>query len=149
MTGHPEQDSGTLLAAQLAALARYRDILDAQRAVLRMSDAGLLDRFTSEANAIIADITARDAQLQSVRAVAQDAAAKGPHAMRLAELRHQVRFERARASAEAATLAQEMAQAAPAIAAAIRKSGDDLATMVRGYSTATPHGLPTLIDRRG
>jgi hypothetical protein len=149
MNGMTEDEAATLLAAQLADLARYRHILEAQRAVLRMADAGLLDRFTSQANALISDISARDGQLLSVRAAAQMSAARGPRAARLADLHAQVQRERAIAGNQAQILADEITRGTPVVANAIMQSGRELEVVFRGYGSVSQVSAPTMIDRRG
>ena len=149
MNGMTEDEAATLLAAQLADLARYRHILEAQRAVLRMADAGLLDRFTSQAHALISGIAARDDQLLSIRAAAQMSAARGPRAARLADLYAQVQRERAIAGNQAQILADEITRGTPAVANAIMQSGRELEVVFRGYGSVAHVSAPSMIDRRG
>ncbi|HEY4321466.1 MAG TPA: hypothetical protein VGM77_09845 [Gemmatimonadales bacterium] len=144
-----KEDAAALLAAQLADLARYRHILEAQRAVVRMADAGLLDRFTSQARALVADISVRDDQLLSFRVAAQTAAATGPRAARLADLHAEVQRERALAGTEAQTLAAEIGRATQGVAEQIQRSGRALETVFGGYGSGSRVSVPSLFDRRG
>lgn len=138
-----------LLAAQLADLARYRHIVEAQRAVLRMGDAGLLEVFGQEADGIVADISAREVQLLAVRAAAQ---AELPHAASghpVAELHARVERERALASAAARDLAAQMGREAIAIAQEIGDVSQQLDRAQGAYRGAGDASSPLIIDRTG
>src|SRR5690606_3185532 len=56
-----------LLAAQLADLIRFRDVVEAQRAVLRTSDSDLLERFSHEAEELAATVAGREVRLLALR----------------------------------------------------------------------------------
>jgi hypothetical protein len=101
-------DAAALLAAQIADLARYRHIVEAQRAVLRMEDAGLLEIFTAEAEGIFADISAREVQLLSIRAAVQSGPAALRPDQRAVSLFAELERERALAAAAAQNLAGQM-----------------------------------------
>ncbi|HEY4100153.1 MAG TPA: hypothetical protein VGM20_04665 [Gemmatimonadales bacterium] len=142
-------DAAALLAAQIADLARYRHIVEAQRAVLRMEDAGLLEIFTAEAEGVFADISAREVQLLSIRAAVQsDTATPRPdqHAVSLfAELER----ERAMAAAAAQNLAEQMTGEAGRVTVEMKRASEQLNAIVRGYGSRWGAPGPTLIDRRG
>jgi hypothetical protein len=141
--------AAALLAAQLDDLARYRHVVEAQRAVLRMGDAGLLDVFASEAEGIVADISAREVQLLAVRAAAQ--ADAHPHAAGhpIADLHAKVERERARAAAAARDLASQMEGEALAIARQIADIGQQLGRSHDAYRGQGDAGGPLMIDRTG
>lgn len=144
MTIRPESDEAArLLAAQLDALARYRHIVEAQRAVLRMGDAGLLETFASEAEGIIADISAREVRLLAIRAAAQ------PLPATIADLQARVARAKVAASAEALALAYHMESEKAGVAAALRQTNAELGEMLSGYSRRSDPGSPALFDRTG
>jgi hypothetical protein len=144
----PER-AAALLAAQLDDLARYRHVVEAQRAVLKMGDAGLLDVFASEAEGIVADISAREVQLLAVRAAAQADAHRHPAGHPIADLHAKVERERARAAAAARDLASQMEGEAVAIARQIADIGQQLGRTHDAYRGHGEAGSPLMIDRTG
>jgi len=142
-------EASELLAAQIAALARYRHVVEAQRAVLRMEDAGLLEVFSAEAGGIFADISAREVQLMSLRAACQAREAAAPPDHRLAELHAELERERARTAAAAKNLAGQIPGEAGRVASEIRSASEQLDGLVRGYGRTWNSQEPSLIDRRG
>jgi len=142
-------EAAELLAAQIAALARYRHVVEAQRAVLRMEDAGLLEVFTAEADGIFADISAREVQLMSIRAACQTGAIAVKPDHRLAELHVELDRERARAAAATQNLVGQVQGEAGRVATEIRSASEQLNALVRGYGRTWDHQAPSLIDRRG
>ena len=141
--------AATLLAAQLDDLARYRHIVEAQRAVLRMGDAGLLEVFAHEADGIVADISARELQLLAIRAAAQSGPPHPPEGHPVAELHARVERERALASAAARDLAAQMGQEAIAIAQEIGEISHQLDRAQGAYRGAGDANSPLIIDRTG
>jgi hypothetical protein len=141
--------AATLLAAQLDDLARYRHVVEAQRAVLRMGDAGLLDVFASEAEGIVADISAREVQLLAVRAAAQSEGTPQPVGHPIADLHARVERERALAAAAARNLASQMEGEALAIARQIADIGQQLVRSQDAYRGHGEVGGPLMIDRTG
>ncbi len=143
---NPDQ-AAKLLAAQLDDLARYRHIVEAQRAVLRMGDAGLLETFAKEAEGIISGISARETQLVAIRAAAQPGA--GVQLLSITALQDQVLRAKAAASAEALALASHMEGEKRGVAKAIRQTTAELEALLSGYSRRTEPGSPVLFDRTG
>jgi|CXWL01.1.fsa_nt_gi hypothetical protein len=141
--------AATLLAAQLDDLARYRHVVEAQRAVLRMGDAGLLEVFAQEADGLVADISAREVQLLAVRAAAQPAVSHGAAAHPVAELHARVERERARAAAAARDLAALMGREAVAIAHEIADLSLQMDRAQGAYRGGGDGSSPLLIDRTG
>jgi hypothetical protein len=148
VTIRPEPDEAAqLLAAQLDDLARYRHVVEAQRAVLRMGDAGLLETFGAEAQGIISGISAREVRLLAIRAAAQPDT--HPHPATIAELQEKVTRAKAAASAEALALAYHMESEKRGVARAIRETTAELEQSLSGYSRRTEPGTPVLFDRTG
>lgn len=146
----PPQDpreAADLLAAQIADLARYRHVVEAQRAVLRMGEAGLLEIFAAEAEGIISDLSAREVQLLAIRAAAQS----DPHppSPSLTALRAQVEAERIDASAAALELARQMEDEARSVARRLEETSRELEHLLGGYARRTDGGGPVLLDRTG
>ncbi|MBK9548866.1 MAG: hypothetical protein IPO52_07180 [Gemmatimonadetes bacterium] len=138
-----------LLAAQLDDLARYRHVVQAQRAVLRMGDAGLLEIFSSEADGIVADISAREVQLLAVRAAVQAAPPHVTAGHPVAELHARVERERALASAAARDLAAQMGREAVSIAHEIAEVSGQIDRANGAYRGAGDSAAPVMIDRTG
>lgn len=138
-----------LLAAQLDDLARYRHVVEAQRAVLRMGDAGLLDVFGREADGLVADISAREVQLLAVRAAAQSTLPPGAPGHPVAELHARVERERSRAAAAARDLAAQMGREAVAIAQEIGDVTHQLDRAQGAYRGGGDASSPLMIDRTG
>lgn len=138
-----------LLAAQLDDLARFRHVVEAQRAVLRMGDAGLLEVFANEADGIVADISAREVQLLAVRAAVQSAPAHVTAGHPVAELHTRVERERALASAAARDLATQMGKEAISIAHEIADITGQLDRASGAYRGAGDSAAPVMIDRTG
>lgn len=149
MTTYTPDEAAKLLATQIAALARYRHVVEAQRAVLRMEDAGLLEVFAAEANGIFADISAREVQLMSIRAAAQTGGPLAAPDHRLADLHAELDRERARAAAATQNLVGRMAGEAGRIATEIKSASEELDTLVRGYGKGWGTAAPQRIDLRG
>ena len=141
--------AATLLAAQLDDLARYRHVVQAQRAVLRMGDAGLLEIFANEADGIVADISAREVQLLAVRAAVQAAPAHMAAGHPVAELHARVERERALASAAARDLAAQMGREAVSIAHEIAEVSGQIDRANGAYRGAGDSAAPVMIDRTG
>ncbi|HEX3928982.1 MAG TPA: hypothetical protein VHW65_13375 [Gemmatimonadales bacterium] len=146
----PAAEAADLLAGQLADLARYRQVIEAQRAVLRMEDAGLIEIFASEAAGIVADISAREVRLLAIRATAATMGQPEPESSRpLAELRAKVAREQAEAGAAALDLARTTERDSTRIAAQIRVASQQLGVLMRGYGNGPGAAPPSVIDRRG
>lgn len=142
-------EAAEILAAQIAALARFRHVVEAQRAVLRMEDAGLLEVFTAEADGIFADISAREVQLMSMRAACQGEGDTARRDTRLVELHAQLDRERARAAAAAQHLVGQMQGEAGRVATEIKSASEQLSALMRGYGRSWNSPSASLIDRRG
>lgn len=142
----PRPDAAQLLAAQLADLVRYRHVVEAQRAVLRMGDAGLLDVFSREAEGIADGISNREAQLLAVRAAAQPAPT-APDS--LGPLYVEVERGRLQAIAAANALAHDMQQEISGVSQALRETTEELDRLVSGYARRGEPGSPVLLDRTG
>ena len=149
MKNFTDDEAAELLAAQIAALARYRHVVEAQRSVLRMEDAGLLEVFTAEVDGIFADISAREVQLMSMRAACQGAGPAVQPDHRLAELYAELDRERSRAAAVAQSVVGSMQGEAGRVATEIKAASEQLDTLVRGYGRAWNSPQPSRIDRRG
>lgn len=136
-----------MLQAQLADLTRFRHVVEAQRAVLRMADAGLLDSFSREAEDLAATVAAREVRLLAVRrAIQQGADGREPASLR--SLVGQVDRIRALASAEASQLASQMQGDAAAVARELEATSRQLGQVLGGYSRQVAPGQPLLINRR-
>ncbi len=134
-----------LLAAQLDDLVRYRQILEAQRAVLRLKDAGLLDAFSREADDLVAGISARDVRLMAVR----DAAAQLDRPDHRA-MRNRVESERLAADQSARLLADQITVDTGHIARAIVETSQELDGLLHGYNRHPGQGpLDPVFERRG
>jgi hypothetical protein len=142
-------EAATLLGAQIAALARFRHVVEAQRAVLRMEDAGLLEVFTAEADGIFADISAREVQLMSMRAACQHANASAERDTRLDEHPAALDRERSRAATAAQHLVGQMQGEAGRVATEIKSASEQLDTLLRGYGRNWSSPTRSMIDRRG
>jgi hypothetical protein len=150
MTAGPDADrAAELLAAQLDDLARYRHIVEAQRAVLRMGDAGLLEVFANEAQGIVADISSREVQLLAIRAAAQGDGDPRPLAHPISDLHTRVERERAMASAAARDLASQMESEATAITRQIGEISRQLDPGNARYRAPSEPGGPLRVDRTG
>ncbi|MEO5800787.1 MAG: hypothetical protein ABIZ70_01770 [Gemmatimonadales bacterium] len=145
--GFDPTEMATLLAAQIADLARYRHVVEAQHSVLRMGEAGMLEVFAAEADGIISDLSAREVRLLAIRAAAQSDLI--PHAPSLAALRAQVETERAGAGAAAAELARQMEIEARSVAKQLEDTHKALDQLLSGYSQRKDDGGPVLLDRTG
>ena len=143
MTPTPDDGPESVLTAQLAALARYCHLVEAQRAVLRLGDAGMLDTFSREAEGVVADITAREVQIVAIRAaVAQDMSSNTVDLLTRAD------FARTEAATAARELAREMEKEAVRIGQALRETSGELDRLIGNYGRR-PDGKPVLIDRTG
>lgn len=142
-----DENAARLLAGQLDDLARFRHIVEAQRAVLRMGAAGMLEVFSREADGIASDISARENHLLAVRAAAQPPV--GEAGQRIAALDAQVAAARAAALADVSALSQDMERQASGIAQSIRSTTAELERLVNGYGRPIVEGRPFLVDRTG
>lgn len=149
MKDFTDDEAAALLAAQIADLARFRHVVEAQRAVLRMEDAGLLEVFTAEADGIFADISAREVQLMSVRAACQSGGVAARRDTRLTQLHADLERERSRAAAAAQNLVGQMQGEAGRVAGEIKAASEQLDALVRGYGRNWSSPTASLIDRRG
>lgn len=147
-TGPSADRAAELLAAQLADLARYRHIVAAQKAVLRMGDAGLLESFASEAEGIVADISSREVQILAIRAAAQGDGEARATGHPIADLHAKVERERSLASAAARDLASRMEHEASDIARQIMEIGRQLDPAPGGYRPSGEPGDPLLLDEK-
>ena len=148
MIPYSAEEAAALLGKQIAALARYRHIVEAQRAVLRMEDAGLLEVFAAEANGIFADISAREVQLLSIRAAVQPNGGASKD-RRLAALHEQLVLERARAASAAENLAEQISSDVGRVATEIKATSQALNAQVNGYGRGPAPTGATRIDRVG
>jgi hypothetical protein len=136
-----------LLRAQLEDLTRFRHVVEAQRAVLRMADAGLLDAFSREAEELAAGVASREVRLLAIRrAMQQGDDGREPAAVR--SLAAQVDRARALAAAEANTLAAAMQGASAETARELEATSRQLGQVLGGYSRQVAPGQPLLINRR-
>jgi hypothetical protein len=146
---HPEPENAeALLRAQLADLARFRHVIEAQRAVLRMEDAGLLGAFARETTDIADAVMARDMILMSLRSAAQrDPVAASPRWD--PALESEVHRARTRASEDSLALARQMEASAHDISRDLEGVGRRLEQMVGPRSTRDLPGQPLIVDRIG
>lgn len=136
-----------LLQEQLDDLTRFRQVVEAQRAVMRMADAGLLDAFSREAEELAATVASREVRLLAIRrAIQQASAGREPATVR--SLAAQVDRARTLAASEASTLASAMTQDAAAAAQELEATSRQLGQVLGGYSRQTAPGQPLLINRR-
>lgn len=141
-------DAEALLRAQLADLARFRHVIEAQRAVLRMEDAGLLGAFARETSDLAEAVAARDMILMALRSAAQPNQA-GPHHRWDPTLESEVERARKVASQDSLSLARQMESAAHDISRDLEGVGRRLESMVgRQYRRDVP-GQPMIVDRIG
>lgn len=143
MTPPADDAPDAVLTAQLAALARYCHLVEAQRAVLRLGDAGMLDVFSREAEGVVADITAREVQIVAIRAAAEQDSSR-----RTSDLLARADYARTEAATAARELAREMEKEAVRIAEALRHTSGELDRLIGGYGRR-PDGGPILLDRTG
>ncbi len=145
VTREEAAEAERLLAAQLDDLVRYRQILEAQRAVLRLKDAGLLDAFSREADDLVADISARDVRLLAIRKAAALVERPDHRA-----LRNRIETERFAADQSARLLADQIATETGRVARAIAETSHELDGVLHGYARR-PESGPTdpLFERRG
>lgn len=136
-----------LLAAQLADLIRFRDVVEAQRAVLRTSDSDLLERFSHEAEELAATVAGREVRLLALRRSIQmtDGGREPPSVRSLAA---QVDRARTIATNEANDLAREMEGQARELARELEATSRQLGQVLGGYSRQAAPGQPLLINRR-
>lgn len=136
-----------LLAAQLADLIRFRDVVEAQRAVLRTSDSDLLVRFSREAEELAATVAGREVRLLALRRSIQVAdGGREPPSVR--SLAAQVDRARAIATTDANDLAREMEGQARELARELEATSRQLGQVLGGYSRQAAPGQPLLINRR-
>lgn len=136
-----------LLAAQLADLIRFRDVVEAQRAVLRTSDSDLLERFSREAEELAATVAGREVRLLALRRSIQVAdGGREPPSVR--SLAAQVDRARAIATTDANDLAREMEGQARELARELEATSRQLGQVLGGYSRQAAPGQPLLINRR-
>ncbi|HRP08305.1 MAG TPA: hypothetical protein PLL69_07445 [Gemmatimonadales bacterium] len=137
-----------LLQQQLDDLIRFRDVVEAQRAVLRMADRALLERFAREAEELAATVAGREVRLLTIRrSIQQRDAGREPASIRT--LAAQVDRARQTASAEASALARLMESEARELARELEATSRQLAQVLGGYSRQAAPGQPLLINRRG
>lgn len=117
------------MAAQLDDVLRYGRILEAQQAVLRMEDVGLLDSFSQEADRLVGDITIRNQLLDAYR-TANPGALEQPS---LKQLHHQVEHELNRAGRNASALASQMEAQASRLADQVKEASRELGEVLQGY----------------
>ncbi|MDZ4674585.1 MAG: hypothetical protein SGI84_09025 [Gemmatimonadota bacterium] len=142
------EDAEALLRAQLADLARFRHVIEAQRAVLRMEDAGLLGAFARETTDIADAVAARDMILMSLRSAAQREQVAVQHLWDPA-LESEVHKARKVASDDSLSLARQMESAAHDISKDLEGVGRRLESMVgQQYRRELP-GQPLIVDRMG
>lgn len=142
------EDAEALLRAQLADLARFRHVIEAQRAVLRMEDAGLLGAFARETTDIADAVAARDMILMALRSAAQHDKAAAPHHWDPA-LESEVQRARQVASADSLTLARQMESAAHDISRDLEGVGRRLESMMGHQYRRDVPGQPMIVDRMG
>lgn len=142
---HEPEDPAALLRAQLEDLARFRHVVEAQRAVLRMEDARLLRPFAREASAIADTVLARDAVLLALRSAARQDPAIGRKWA--PSLETEVQQARIRASAESLALAREMEQTAQDIARDLEGVGRRMDEVVGRHFGRDIPGQPVIVDR--
>ncbi|MBL0178825.1 MAG: hypothetical protein IPP98_06815 [Gemmatimonadetes bacterium] len=133
---------------------RYRHVVQAQRAVLRMGDAGLLGIFASEADGIIADISGPRSpvasRLQAAVQAAPAAHVAAGHPVHGRAALPGSRREQALASAAAWDLAAQMGREAVWIAHEIADVTGQLdRTSSSAYQGAGDSAAPVMIDRTG
>lgn len=148
MNGSDVEDAEALLRAQLADLARFRHVIEAQRAVLRMEDAGLLGAFARETTEIADAVAARDMILTALRSAAQP----DPSALRPRwdpALESEVLRARKAASEDSLSLARQMETAAHDISKDLEGVGRRLEAMVGQQFRRDIPGQPMIVDRRG
>jgi hypothetical protein len=136
-----------LLKAQLDDLTRFRDVIEAQRAVVRMENAGLLDSFSREAEDLAATVAAREVRLLAIRRAAQQHG-DGREPAAVTSLAAQVDRARALASGEASELARQMEGQAREIAHELEATSRQLGQVLGGYSRQSGPGQPLLINRK-
>lgn len=137
----------TLLQAQLDDLIRFRDVVEAQRAVLASADARLLEQFAKEAEELAATVAGREVRLLTLRRTIQTSGAgREPDSLR--SLAAQVDRARHRASTEASDLARLMAADAKELARELEATSRQLAQVLGGYSRQAAPGQPLLVNRR-
>lgn len=142
------EDAEALLRAQLADLARFRHVIEAQRAVLRMEDAGLLGAFARETTDIADAVAARDMILTALRSAAQpDPAAPRPRWD--PALESEVQRARKVASEDSLSLARQMEASAHDISKDLEGVGRRLESMVGQQFRRDIPGQPMIVDRRG
>ncbi len=147
MTGTDLTAAQELLQAQLADLTRFRHVVEAQRAVLRMADAGLLDSFSREAEDLAATVAAREVRLLAIRRAIQRSDGGREPAV-LQSLAGQVDRIRSLASSEASQLAAQMTGNAAAVARELEATSRQLGQVLGGYSRQSAPGEPLLVNRR-
>ncbi|MCL4866208.1 MAG: hypothetical protein KJZ47_09965 [Gemmatimonadales bacterium] len=139
------EDAEALLRAQLADLARFRHVIEAQRAVLRMEDAGLLGAFARETTDIADAVAARDMILMALRSAAQRDPAT-PRPRWNPALETEVQRARKVASEDSLSLARQMEASAHDISEGV---GRRLESMVGQQFRRDVPGQPMIVDRRG
>lgn len=145
--GFDASEMASLLAAQIADLARYRHVVEAQHAVLRMGEAGMLEVFAAEADGIVSDLSARENRLMAIRAAGQSDPIV--HHPSLAALKAAMEAERAGAGAAAIELARVMEIEARSVAQQLEETHRALEQLHTGYSARKEDGGPVLLDRTG
>ncbi len=142
------EDAEALLRAQLADLARFRHVIEAQRAVLRMEDAGLLGAFARETTDIADAVAARDMILMALRSAAQRDPAT-PRPRWNPALETEVQRARKVASEDSLSLARQMEASAHDISKDLEGVGRRLESMVGQQFRRDVPGQPMIVDRRG
>lgn len=135
------------MQAQLDDLTRFRDVVEAQRAVLRLADTALLERFSHEAEELAATVAGREVRLLALRRAIQSAdAGREPPSVR--SLAAQVDRARTIATSEASALARAMEGDAKELARELEATSRQLGQVLGGYSRQVAPGQPLLINRR-
>lgn len=136
-----------LLQEQLRDLSRFRHVVEAQRAAVRMADISLLDGFSREAEGLAATVASREVRLLAIRRAIQT----GPDGREPADLRSlaaQIDRVRTLAAAEAQALATQMQTGAAHVARELEATSRQLGQVLGGYSRQTGPGQPLLVNRR-
>lgn len=136
-----------LLQEQLRDLSRFRHLVEAQRAAVRMAESDLLEGFSREAGEIAGTVAAREVRLLAIRRAVQT----GPDGREPAELRSlasQVDRVRTLAAQEAQALATQMQIDAAHVAQDLEATSRQLGQVLGGYSRQSAPGQPLLVNRR-
>ncbi len=137
---------GALIETQIADLERYRQVVEAQDAVLRMPDASLLGAFTDEADEIVTGVITREHQIRRLRArLARDGSPEW-----LEELEDAMQLARRQAASAAARQALRIKSEAAALSRRLASVEAEMRHLAGGYQPARPAvSNPVLLDRVG